>query len=302
MGLLGRVLFAGSLMFYEPAREELQRPADFLPLEGISSRWDRIWLRAMRRTTASLLLASGLLALAAILMLLRFAAVTDYLYHGLVKDPERVTPQGRVVVAPADGRVLYVRRVESGEIPEVVKRGVAVPLATHLRLERAPEFPAGWLVGIYMNTDGVHVNRSPVTGTLEERFVWNGPHLEMSEVERTVILSQLVPGWLSIRKLLGVPPYDIENEADFILKSARETLRIRDDRDTDVYVVRIADYTVGRILTWVAPGESLARGQRIGMITWGSQTDVFFADSGSTRPRAAVGDYVYGGETVLATH
>lgn len=256
----------------------------------------------MRRTTASLLLASGLLALAAILLLLRFAAVTDYLYHGLVKDPERVIPQGPVVVAPADGRVLYVRRVEGGEIPEVVKRGVAVPLATHLRLERAPAFPPGWLVGIYMNTDGVHVNRSPVAGTLEERFVWNGPHLEMSEVERTVILSQLVPGWTSLRKLLGVPPYDIENEADFILGSARETLRIRDDRGTDVYVVRIADYTVGKILTWVAPGESLARGQRIGMITWGSQTDVFFADTGSTRPRAAVGDYVYGGETVLATH
>jgi phosphatidylserine decarboxylase len=256
----------------------------------------------MRRTTASLLLASGLLALAAILLLLRFAAVTDYLYHGLVKDPERVTPQGPVVVAPADGRVLYVRRIEDGEIPEVVKRGVAVPLATHLRLDREPDFPPGWLVGIYMNTDGVHVNRSPVAGTLEERFVWNGPHLEMSEVERTVILSHLVPGWTSIRKLLGVPPYDIENEADFILKSARETLRIRDDRGTDVYVVRIADYTVGKILTWVAEGEPLARGQRIGMITWGSQTDVFFADTGSTRPRAAVGDYVYAGETVLATH
>ena len=50
----------------------------------------------MRRTTASLLLASGLLALMVILALLRFAAVTDYLYHGLVKDPERVAPEGPV--------------------------------------------------------------------------------------------------------------------------------------------------------------------------------------------------------------
>jgi phosphatidylserine decarboxylase len=256
----------------------------------------------MRRTTDSLLLASGLLALAATLLLLRFAAVTDYLYHGLVKDPERVAPAGPVVVAPADGRVLYVRRVEGGEIPEVVKRGVSVPLATHLRLDREPAFPPGWLVGIYMNTDGVHVNRSPVAGRLEERFVWNGPHLEMSEVERAVILGALVPGWVSVRKLFGVSPYDIENKADFVLKSARETLRIRDDRDTDVYLVRIADFTVGKILTWVAPGEPLARGQRLGMITWGSQTDVFFADGGTTRPRVSVGDYVYGGETVLATH
>jgi len=256
----------------------------------------------MRRTTASLLLASGLLALALILVLLRFAAVTDYLYHGLVKDPERVAPEGPVVVAPADGRVLYVRRVEGGQIPEVVKRGVAVPLALHLRLDAEPAFPAGWLVGIYMNTDGVHVNRSPVAGTLEERTVWNGPHLEMSEVERTVILTQLLPGWVSVKKLLGMPPYDIERAADFVLASARETLRIRDERGADVYVMRIADYTVGKILTWAAPGDPLALGQRIGMITWGSQTDVFFAAGGSSRPRVSVGDYVYGGETVLARH
>lgn len=254
----------------------------------------------MRRTTAFLLLGSGLLALASILVLLRFAAVTDYLYHGLVKDPERIAPQGPFVVAPADGRVLYVRRVEGGEIPEVVKRGVAVPLATHLRLDRRTEFPSGWLVGIYMNTDGVHVNRSPVKGTLEERSVWNGPHLEMSEAERTVILSELVPGWVSIKRFLGIPPYDIENEAEFVLGSARETLRIRDDRGTDVYLVRIADFTVGKILTWVAPGEAVALGQRIGMITWGSQSDVFFAGDGATRPRVVPGDYVYAGETVLA--
>lgn len=251
-------------------------------------------------TTARALLALGLLALAAILLLLRFAVVTDFLYHGLVKDPERVAPEGPVIVAPADGTVLYVRRVEDGEIPQVVKRGTPVPLVEHLRLPDAPVFPPGWLVGIYMNTDGVHVNRSPVSGTLTERWVWNGPHLDMSRLEHRVILSQLLPGWVSLKKLLGLPPYDIEDVADFVLKSARETLRIRDERGTDVYVVRIADFTVGKILTWVSPGQRLARGQRIGMITWGSQTDVFFADTGTTRPRASMGDYVYAGESVLA--
>ena len=153
-----------------------------------------------------------------------------------------------------------------------------------------------------MNTDGVHVNRSPVAGMLVERHVWNGPHLEMSESERTIILTALVPGWIGLKKLLGIPPYDIENTSDFILSSARETLRIRDERGSDVYLVRIADYTVGKILTWVGTGEPLARGQRIGMISWGSQTDVFFADTGSTEPRVSVGEYVYAGETIVATH
>ena len=60
--------------------------------------------------------------------------MTDYLYHAAVKDPERTPPAGNVIVAPADGRVLYVREVRDGTVPEVVKRGVPVPLADHVKL------------------------------------------------------------------------------------------------------------------------------------------------------------------------
>ena len=31
-------------------------------------------------------------------------------------------------------------------------------------------------------------------------------------------------GWVTLKKLLGLPPYDLERKADFILRSARETL------------------------------------------------------------------------------
>jgi phosphatidylserine decarboxylase len=255
----------------------------------------------MPRLLSRALLALGLAALATVLLLLRFAAVTDYMYHALVKDPERVPPAGRVIVAPADGTVIYVRRVENGVAPEVVKRGVPVPLAEHARLGGERSFPDGWLVGIYMNTDGVHVNRAPVAGRVSERRVWNGPHMDMSAAERTIVLTQLLPGWVTLKKLLGLPPYAIENTADFVLKSARETLVLRDRRETDVLVVRIADFTVGKILTWVREGDEVALGQKLGLITWGSQTDVFFADTPGTTPRARVGSYVYAGESVLAT-
>jgi phosphatidylserine decarboxylase len=255
----------------------------------------------MPRLLPRALLVLGVVALATVLLLLRFAAVTDYMYHALVKDPERVPPPGRVIVAPADGTVIYVRRVEDGVAPEIVKRGVPVPLERHARLEGERSFPDGWLVGIYMNTDGVHVNRAPLAGRVSERRIWNGPHMDMSAAERTIVLTQLLPGWVTLKKLLGLPPYEIENTADFVLKSARETLVLRDRRDTDVLVVRIADFSVGKILTWVREGEEVALGQRLGMITWGSQTDVFFADTPGTTPRARVGSYVYAGESVLAT-
>lgn len=256
----------------------------------------------MPRLAARALFAAGLLALATVLLLLRFAVVTDYMYHALVKDPERTPPEGAVIVAPADGTVLYVRRVPGGVIPRVVKQGVPVPLADHLKTSGTGDFPDGWLVGIYMNTDGVHVNRAPVAGEVADRIVWNGPHMDMSAAERTIILTQLLPGWVTLKKLLGLAPYDIEDSADFVLKSARETLVLRDSRDTAVYVVRIADYTVGKILTWVSKGEHVRLGQKLGMISWGSQTDVFFVDTPGTRPRVQVGAYVYAGETVVATY
>ena len=246
------------------------------------------------------------LCLLCVLLLLRFSVVTDYMYHAAVKDPQRTAPSGNVIVAPADGTVLYIKRVEAGTIPEVVKQGVPVPLTDHLKTGENREFHDGFLIGIYMNSDGVHINRIPIDGTVEEIIVFNGPHIDMSDAERTIILTQLIPGWVSLKKLIGLPPYEIEDEADFILKSARETLILRDLRDSQVYVTRIADYSVGKILTWVHSGDQVSTGQKLGMITWGSQTDIYFEEAQGLTPALSieveVGDFVRAGETVLATY
>ena len=246
------------------------------------------------------------LCLLVVLLLLRFSVVTDYMYHAAVKDPQRTAPSGNVIVAPADGTVLYIKRVEAGTIPEVVKQGVPVPLTDHLKTGEDREFRDGFLIGIYMNSDGVHINRIPIDGTVEEIIVFNGPHIDMSDAERTIILTQLIPGWVSLKKLIGLPPYEIEDEADFILKSARETLVLRDLLDNHVYVTRIADYSVGKILTWVHSGDQVSTGQKLGMITWGSQTDIFFEETPGLTPTLSievdVGDFVRAGETVLATY
>ncbi len=255
-----------------------------------------------RRITARAVFAFCLMALAGMLLLLRFSVVTDTMYHALVKDPERSPPPGRVIVAPADGRVLYVKRVDGGVVPDMVKRGVAVPLHTHLKTDAEVSFATGTLVGIYMSSDSVHVNRVPISGLVKERIIFNGPHMDMSAAERTIILTQLVPGLVSFKKALGITPYDIADQADFILKSARETLVLEDLRGTRVYIARIADYAVGKILTWVREGERVEIGQKLGMITWGSQTDIFFEDSPGIGIEVEVGDFVYAGESILATY
>jgi phosphatidylserine decarboxylase len=126
--------------------------------------------------------------------------------------------------------------------------------------------------------------------------------MDMTAAETRIIVSQLIPGLVSLRKLFGIPPHDIENEADFILQSARETLEIEDERGAHLYVVRIADYYVGKILTWVGEGEQYERGEKIGMITWGSQTDLFIEETTGLQITVDAGDYVYAGETVVAQY
>lgn len=244
-------------------------------------------------------LASGLLA---IYLLLRFSVATDHFYHALIKDPPRTSPLGDVIVSPADGTVLYVRVINDGVIPYVVKKGVSVPIQEHIKIDSIEPFKQGYLIGIYMNTQGVHINRVPDNGRVVKRFLFNGPHMDMTAAETNIILKQLIPGWTAVRKLVGLNPFGIEDDADYILKSARETLVMKDQRDRSLYIVRIADYYVGKILTWVRQGEQVSRGQKLGMISWGSQTDLFIEASPGMSIEVSDGDYVYGGETVLARY
>jgi len=40
----------------------------------------------------------------------------------------------------------------------------------------------------------------------------------------------------------------------------------------------------------------------MGMITWGSQVDICFEQTDGMQVKVGVGDYVYGGETILADY
>ena len=160
----------------------------------------------------------------------------------------------------------------------------------------------GYLIGIYMNVETVHITRVPVDGVYTKQIVFNGPHMSMSKLEKNVILTSMVPGLVTVKKLLGLAPYSIEKDGDYILKSARETSVFKDTRDTFVYVIRIADYWVGNILTWIEQGKEVKKGEKLGTITWGSQVDICFEHSPEMKINVKVGDYIYAGETILASY
>jgi phosphatidylserine decarboxylase len=67
-----------------------------------------------------------------------------------------------------------------------------------------------------------------------------------------------------------------------------------------VLVRQIAGALAQRIVCACGPGTPLGRGERFGMIKFGSRTELFLPLPESLEIRVKVGDHVKGGETVLA--
>src|SRR5207244_3345195 len=69
-------------------------------------------------------------------------------FYYFFRDPARKAPPGRVVVSPADGYLLYARRVAGGQVPSPIKKGV--PIALEEWVGAVPCEGDGTLIGIYM--------------------------------------------------------------------------------------------------------------------------------------------------------
>jgi phosphatidylserine decarboxylase len=206
---------------------------------------------------AAALVAALTLALAAGVVLWRF-----------YRDPERTVPSGDddLVVSPADGVVIYVRRSEGGELPVATKHGRAYALD---ELVRTPLRGAdAVVVGIALSFLDVHVNRSPIAGR--------------------VALQRRFPGRFASLK---DPAAVFTNErATFVIE--RPGLQIA--------VVLIASRLVRRIVGYVGAGQELAMGQRIGVIRFGSQVDLVLPDRDDVRVLVEPGERVRAGQTILA--
>lgn len=184
------------------------------------------------------------------------------------RDPDREPPDAAdVVVSPADGEVIYIRQAVGGELPVSTKHGRSYRLD---ELTGCPlEAQDATVIGIAMNFLDVHVNRAPIAGRVVRR--------------------QHFPGAFGSLRL---PEMTFENE--------RATTVIENPR-LQLAVVQIASRLVRQIVGWVADGDLVALGSRIGVIRLGSQVDVVLP----TRPDLSVlvspGDKVRAAVSVLAS-
>lgn len=121
-------------------------------------------------------------------------------------------------------------------------------------------------LSIFLNVFDVHVNRIPCAGVVEG--------------------VQYQPGFF-------VPA----NKPDACLRNEQNALMIHTTSGAKVLCVQVAGLIARRIVCWVSPGDPVQRGERFGLIRFGSRMDTYLP--AGTPVRVAVGDRVKGGETIL---
>jgi phosphatidylserine decarboxylase len=149
----------------------------------------------------------------------------------------------------------------------VVSIGKAVPPA-----ELGMGGAALMRIGIFLNVLDVHVNRVPVGGRVTKLGYRKGKFVNAS---------------------LDKASEDNERMAIRIAPAGAAA-----DGSGDIAVVQIAGLIARRIVCSLREGEAVATGQRFGLIRFGSRTDVYLPEGWV--PMVAIGQYMIGGETVIA--
>jgi len=122
-------------------------------------------------------------------------------------------------------------------------------------------------ISIFMSVFDCHVNRSPVSGRID-RMAYRPGRFVNADLDKA----------------------SEDNE--------RNCLVIRTANGTELGIVQIAGLVARRIVPFVRPGTSVAAGERIGMIRFGSRVDLYLPEG--VRPLAAEGQTTVAGETVIA--
>jgi phosphatidylserine decarboxylase len=162
------------------------------------------------------------------------------------RDPERFVPTDEnIMVSPADGKVIIAETVTD----DTFTQGQA------------------YKVSIFMNVFNVHVNRAPMSGTVEQ--------------------IQYRPGKF----------YAADSEKG-ALQNEYCGVILRTESGQKMAFVQIAGLIARRIICWLEPGDSVKKGRRFGLIRFGSRVDLYLPLEAELLVQ--VGQKVRSGETPIA--
>ena len=166
------------------------------------------------------------------------------------RDPERIVPlDDNVIISPADG---VVTRVEYGaEAPEELGYGKT-------------KFNK---ISIFLNVFNVHVNRVPLSGSVQKVIYRPGKSLSANAEDASV-----------------------ENE--------RNSVVVKNSNGTEIIFVQVAGLVARRIISDLKEGQEVVAGQRYGIIRFGSRADLYFPEN--VEIKSLLGQTMVGGETIIA--
>ncbi|MEM8885755.1 MAG: phosphatidylserine decarboxylase [Planctomycetota bacterium] len=122
-------------------------------------------------------------------------------------------------------------------------------------------------IGIYLSIFNVHVNRAPLDGEVKLRHYKPGKYLDVRD-----------------------PACEKENEANLIgFEGARGPFAVR----------QVAGLVARAIVCPVEPGDKVARGDRMGMIRFGSRTELLLPVDSDVTVECKIGDVVKGASSIL---
>jgi phosphatidylserine decarboxylase len=186
------------------------------------------------------LLISKVLGLITILL-------TVWVYY-FFRDPDRVSIQDdNFLVSPADGLISSIKEVNG-------------PIELSLENKKFTK------VSIFMNVFNCHVNRTPVSATIEEILYKPGKFLNAS-----------------------LDKSSEENERNYY--------RLKTKEGDEIIIVQIAGLIARRIVCEAAINQAVIQGDRIGMIRFGSRVDIYF---NNRKLLAKLGQNVVAGESLIA--
>jgi len=121
---------------------------------------------------------------------------------------------------------------------------------------------------VFMNVFNVHINRSPVKGTIKKIVYKEGQFLNAS--------------------------LDKASE-----KNERNSLVIETEDNKEIIVTQIAGLIARRILSFVHDKDKIDIGERFGLIRFGSRVDIYLPEG--SKAAVKIGDTVKAGETIIGS-
>ena len=122
-------------------------------------------------------------------------------------------------------------------------------------------------ISIFLNVFNVHINRMPIGGRVEDTVYQPGKFM-----------------------MANHPEASCSNEQNALMLCRSDGVKI--------LCVQIAGLIARRIVSWVVPGEQVAKGDRFGLIRFGSRMDVYLPQTSTIQVK--VGSKVKGGSSILA--